>query len=257
MANFLLVSLRSGELADQIAAAELRDFLRATRLQPAELTHVNLADVSVSAGELDGYDGVLVGGSSLNITNKHWDDWQLHVHAEMARICASGIPVFYVCYGASWLTHVNGGQIGSAYAEGSGRTVVELTEEGRHDPLCAGLPDTFTSLTGHTESIERHGEDLTVLATGPSCPVQFFRFGEHVWATQFHADMDAEAMRDRMDFYYDYGYFSPDDYHTIVASLPSIDTTWSNRLLANFIRYCGSRETARTGTLSETVELRQ
>ncbi|RSZ63497.1 glutamine amidotransferase [Corynebacterium hylobatis] len=245
MPNFLLVSLRSGELAEQIAAAELRDFLRATRLDPADLTHVNIAEVSQTAGELDGYDGVLVGGSSLNITNPHWDEWQLHVHEEMARISGSGVPAFLVCYGASWLSHMHGGQVGPAHAEGSGPTVIELTEEGRRDPLCAGLPETFTSLTGHTESVELLGADLTVLATGPSCPVQFLRAGEHVWATQFHADMDAQAMKDRMDFYYDYGYFSPDDYHTIVASLPSINTTWSNRLLANFVDYCTSRAGAR------------
>lgn len=244
MPNFLLVSLRSGELADQIAAAELRDFLRATRLDPTDLTHVNIADVDATAGDLGGFDGIMVGGSSLNITNPHWDGWQHHVHAEMARICASGVPAFLVCYGASWLSHLHGGRIGPAWAEGSGRTVIELTEEGRRDPLCAGLPELFTSLTGHTESIEQPGHDLVVLATGPSCPVQFFRSGGHVWATQFHADMDAEAMKDRMDFYYDYGYFSPDDYHTIVSSLPSIDTTWSNRLLENFVDYCGRREAA-------------
>ena len=92
MPNFLLVSLRSGELADQIAAAELRDFLRATGLDPADLTHVNLAEVGQTAGDLAGYDGVLVGGSSLNITNHQWDEWQLHVHAEMARI-SDGIVV--------------------------------------------------------------------------------------------------------------------------------------------------------------------
>ncbi|NLF92162.1 MAG: glutamine amidotransferase [Corynebacterium marinum] len=241
MPNFLLVSLRSGELADQISAAELHDFLRATNLDPAELTHVNIAEVSVDAGDLEGYDGIMVGGSSLNITTRHWDDWQLHVHAELARLCASGVPVFLVCYGASWLTHFTGGTVGPTYAEGSGRTIIELTEEGRRDPLCAGLPDVFTSLTGHTESIEKPGRDVVVLATGPTCPVQFLRFGEQVWATQFHTDMDAEAMQDRMDFYYDYGYFSPDDYHTIVASLPSIDTTWANRLLENFVNYCGRR----------------
>ncbi|QGU04634.1 glutamine amidotransferase [Corynebacterium comes] len=239
MSNFLLVSLRSGELADQIAAAELRDFLRATRLDPEELTHVNISDVDISAGDLGEYDGVMVGGSSLNITNRHWDEWQLHVHAELARICAVGVPVFLVCYGASWLTHINGGQIGPTYAEGSGRTVIELTEEGHRDPLCVDMPEMFTSLTGHTESVEKPGKGITVLATGPSCPVQFFRSGEQVWATQFHADMDAEAMKDRMDFYYDYGYFSPDDYHAIVASLPSVDTVWSNRLLKNFVDYCG------------------
>ncbi|GAB3704317.1 glutamine amidotransferase [Corynebacterium nasicanis] len=242
MAHILLVSLRSGDLADQIAAAEERDFLLATRLDPAELTHVNIGSTSVTAGDLSTYDGILVGGCSLNVTNEVWDEWQHHVHAELSRICDSGVPVFLVCYGTSWLVHEQGGTIGHSHAETSGPTTVELTAAGREDVLCAGLPETFTSLTGHTENVEKLGDDLTVLATGPTCPVQFIRRGEHVWATQFHADMDAVAMRSRMDFYYDYGYFSPADYETILAALPAVDTTWSNKLLENFVDHCRRRD---------------
>ena len=241
MPKILLVSLRSGELAEQIATAEELDFLRATRLDPADLTHINLGSTDDTVGDLSLVDGILVGGCSLNISNPVWDEWQHHVHAQMRRLADSGIPVFFVCYGTSWLVHEHGGIIGPAHAESSGPSVVRLTEEGRRDPLCRGLPVEFTSLTGHTESVEKLGEGITLLADGPSCPVQLIRVGETVWASQFHADMDAAAMRSRMDFYHDYGYFSPDDYHTIVASLPSIDTTSANRLLENFVDYCGRR----------------
>jgi len=243
MPQILLVSLRSGELAEQIAAAEERDFLQATRLDPGDLTHVNIGSVTDTAGDLSAFDGVLVGGCSLNITNEVWDDWQHHVHSELARICDSGLPVFLVCYGTSWLTHAHGGEIGHSHAETSGESIVELTPEGLADPVCAGLPETFTSLTGHTENVEKLGDGLTVLATGPTCPVQFVRRGDRVWATQFHADMDAVAMRSRMDFYYDYGYFSPEDYETILAALPAIDTTWSNKLLENFVDHCKRHDT--------------
>lgn len=243
MPQILLVSLRSGELAEQIAAAEERDFLQATRLDPADLTHVNIASTADSAGDLTAYDGILVGGCSLNITNETWDEWQHHIHAELTRICDSGVPVFLVCYGTSWLVHEHGGTIGHSHAESSGETVVELTPAGQADPLCDGLPDSFTSLTGHTENVEKLGDGLTVLATGPTCPVQFVRRGDRVWATQFHADMDAVAMRSRMDFYYDYGYFSTEDYETILAALPAIDTTWSNKLLENFVDHCKRHDT--------------
>lgn len=238
MPKVLLVSLRAGDISDQIAMAEHRDFLQATGLDPEDLPQIVIDSPDVSAGDLSGYDGILVGGSSLNITNEHWDEWQLHAHAEMQRIVDSGLPVFLVCYGASWLARTSGGEVSHSHPEQSGPTIVELTDAGRRDVLTAGFPDRFTSLTGHTENSESVGPAVTVLATGPTCPIQFVRTGEQVWATQFHSDMDAVAMRARMDYYYDYGYFSPDDYDAIVAELPNIDTTWSNRLLRNFVAYC-------------------
>ncbi|RNE49173.1 glutamine amidotransferase [Corynebacterium alimapuense] len=242
MPKVLFVSLRSGELADQVSTAEYRDFIQTTGLTFPELPMIVLSSTERSVGNLSDYDGVIVGGSSLNITNEPWDDWQHHIHQQLSEIIESGLPTFLVCYGASWLAHTVGGTIGHQFAEQSGPTYVELTDAGRTDPISAGLPDSFTSLTGHTECIEAISPELTVLASGPSCPVQFLRYREHVWATQFHSDMDAAAMHDRMNFYRDYGYFSPEDYDTIVAGLPQVDTTWSNQLMRNFVDYCDRRQ---------------
>lgn len=237
MPSLLLVSLRAGSTAEQISTTEHRDFLHATGLNSDQLPQLILDSTDTVIGDLAGYDGILIGGSSLNITDDPWGPWQKHIHTQMQKIVDSGLPAFFVCYGCSWLTHSCGGEIGHTHAETSGPTVVELTDEGRKDPLTRGFPDSFTSLTGHTENVEILGEGLTVLATGPTCPVQFIRYRDNVWATQFHSDMDATAMRNRMDFYYDYGYFSPDDYDSIIEKLPHIDTMWSNRLMRNFVEY--------------------
>ena len=64
------------------------------------------------------------------------------------------------------------------------------------------------------------------------------RANNHTWAVQFHADMDALAMKNRMDFYANYGYFSPEDYDNIIAGLPSVDAVYANRVLRNFVEIC-------------------
>ncbi len=237
MASILLLSLRTGDLAREVAAAEYRDFLQATGLRREELTLRMLDTPQATVGDVSGYDGVLVGGSSFNITDSRWSVLQRHLHTQLARLAASDIPTFFVCYGNSWLAHATGGHVGRSHPENSGETLVELTEAGRDDALTQGLPASFTSLTGHRENVERVSERATVLATGPTCPVQMIRVGSDTWASQFHVEMDAIAMKARMDFYYDYGYFSPDDYDAIVAGLPEVDTTWSNRLLQNFVSH--------------------
>lgn len=104
--------------------------------------------------------------------------------------------------------------------------------------LLSSFPDTFQALTGHTENITLLDSSCVLLAEGPTCPVQIFRYGEHTWAAQFHAEMDPASMQIRMNFYMDYGYFHKEDYDAIVATLPTVDTTYSNGLLASFVRYC-------------------
>ena len=99
-------------------------------------------------------------------------------------------------------------------------------------------------LTGHTESIAEVGPGVTVLASGPTCPVQLFRWGGNKWASQFHCEMDAAAMDARMRFFIDYGYFSRADFASIVASLGSVDVRWAHRVLQNLISYCLSERVA-------------
>lgn len=235
MVSILLVSPRPGH---DVATAERNDVLRATGLAPEQLEQVLIDDVEKHLPDFSRFDGIIVGGSPLNISNETYSDWQKHVHTELSRIVYSAIPSFFICYGNSFLVDLTGGTVGRTHPEDSGATIVSLTADGLTDRITRDLPTTFTSLTGHTENAICLGDSTVLLATGDTCPIQMIRANETTWACQFHAEMDAQAMKTRMDFYKDYGYFSPEDYDAIVSSLPSIDTTYSNRALRNFIEVC-------------------
>lgn len=235
MVSVLLIQPRQGEVA---CAAEYRDFLQATGLKPHELTTRMLDSTTSIVGSLSSFDGVIVGGSPLNVTNAEYDSWQTHVHVQLQKLVRQGLPTIFICFGNALLADLYGGEVGRTHPEPSGPTVVILTEEGRRDVLTHDLPDRFTSFTGHTENVVSAAPAHRVLASGPTCPVQMVRANESTWAVQFHADMDATAMKNRMDFYFNYGYFSPDDYDSIIASLPSVDSVYANRILRNFIEVC-------------------
>ncbi|MEX3503983.1 glutamine amidotransferase-related protein [Corynebacterium sp. LK2510] len=238
MATFLFVSLRNGAIGPEVAAAERRDFLDATGLGEDEVELRVIAHTSDVIGDVSAYAGVVVGGSSLNVTNAEYSEWQCHVHRELQELLDAPVPVFLICFGMSWLVSAVGGTIGHSAPEASGPTLVELTTAGLHDALFDGFPDSFFAFTGHTENPETWPADLAVLATGPTCPIQVARWKDHVWASQFHAEMDAAAMKARMDFYYDYGYFPLTEYDTIVAALPSVDVKWANEILRRFVALC-------------------
>ena len=235
MVSVLLVQPRQGEA---IAAAERRDFLQATGLKPQELTSRMLDSTSFRIGSLEGFDGVIVGGSPLNATNFEYSDWQRHVHKELGRLIDHPLPTIFVCYCTTFLTFYGGGEIGRTHPENSGPTTVLLTDAGKRDVLTQDLPDSFTSFTGHTENCIKEAPSHVVLATGPTCPIQMIRANKNTWSVQFHADMDAVGMKNRMDFYSNYGYFSPEDYERIISELPSVDAVYANRVLRNFIEVC-------------------
>lgn len=237
MSTLLFLSLRDGDLGPDVARAEYHDALASTGLEAVELVHRVIDSPTAELGPLDGIAGVIVGGSSLNVSDDDHDDYQRHVGEVLTQVLESGVPVFFVCFGLSWLVDHVGGSIGHAHAEDSGPTHVEVTEAGRNDVMLAAAPQSFTALTGHTEAPEEVPAALTVLATGPGGMTQMVRYGAHVWATQFHAEMDADAMRTRMDFYHDYGYFAPEDYARIVADLPRHDVAAANGLMRTFVRF--------------------
>lgn len=238
MPQLLFLSLRDGAIGWDVARAEHHDALKASGLRDVDIELRMIDSSTAQIGPLDALDGVIVGGSALNITNSQYSDYQIHVHALLGDLVRSNIPVFFVCFGLSWLVDYLGGRVGNDRPEDSGPTAVTVTAAGREDELLAGLPHQFTALTGHTENPQVLPPELTLLATGPGGITQMVRYGDRVWATQFHAEMDADAMRTRMDFFYDYGYFPADDYARIVAELPAHDVSSANALIRNFARYC-------------------
>lgn len=245
MSQLLMVSLRTHGLGASVAQAEYNDVIRSTGLKRDDLDHVVILDETYNLPDLSQYAGIIVGGSSLNITDSsdpaEYSSYQKHVHSLLASLAEQTIPVFLICFGASWLAYHSGGSVSHTWGEDSGGSLIELSDNGKQDVLCAGLPFTFQSMTGHTEAIETVNENLVVLATGPTCPFQLLRYKDTVWASQFHCEMDAQALQTRMDFYKDYGYFAPEDYDAIVASLPGIDPSAANQLLANFVDFCVQR----------------
>ena len=234
MSKLLFLSLRNGEIGPDVAHAEYHDALRATGGSEVDMELRIIDSHDSELGPLDPVSGIIVGGCSLNVTNPERDAWHKRIDDILSATVESGKPVFFVCFGISWLVDHLGGEVGRTHPEPSGPTTVNVVAE---DAL-AGPSGTFTALTGHTENPVRVPDSVTVVATAPDGMVQMVRYTDRVWATQFHAEMDADAMRTRMDFFHDYGYFPAEEYARIVADLPNHDVSRANGLLRTFARLC-------------------
>ena len=57
------------------------------------------------------------------------------------------------------------------------------------------LPERFEALVGHKEATERLPDDAVLLASSSGCPVQVYRVGRRVYATQFHPEVSRRRLR--------------------------------------------------------------
>lgn len=127
------------------------------------------------------------------------------MHAELARVAeavAAGIPYLGICLGLQVLVKAAGGSVIENPVEEVGFTdpggepyQVELTAEGRADPLLAGLPSTIPVFQLHGETVEP-ADGMSVLATGRHCHVQVLRAGSCAYGIQGHVEL-TERMLDR------------------------------------------------------------
>jgi GMP synthase (glutamine-hydrolysing) len=238
----LLLSIRADDAA---ADNEYESFLSLAGLEERDLRRFRLEQHELGDVDLREWSAIWVGGGPFNYSD-HADTKspvQRRVEADLYRlldaVVQADFPFFGACYGVGALGSHQGAVIGRRYGEPVGCVRVGLTEAGQRDPLLRELPDAFDAFTGHKESVEELPDHAVLLATSESCPVQMFRVGSNVYATQFHPEMDAAAMCTRIDVYKHAGYFHPDQADELKALAWDSDVLHPPAILREFVRRYG------------------
>jgi len=184
---------------------------------------LNLNDTKRIKGEngfgqinLEEYSAILVGGSPYSISDKDRKENQIKAEKDlialMKEIKEKDFPYYGNCYGLGSISLACGGIVSKEkYGEEVGAVEITLNEEGLKDKLTKNIENPFLGFVGHKEACQITPPDATLLASSPTCPVQMIRFGQNVYATQFHAELDFNGLALRIDFYKNKGYFPPED----------------------------------------------
>jgi GMP synthase (glutamine-hydrolysing) len=188
------------------------------------------------------YAGFVVGGSPFNLTDPeaHKSDAQRRLEAHLERVAAEAAAArttaLFTCYGIGVVTRMLGGTVSRAHPEDTGPAAIRLVAEAHADALFAGLPDRFDALTAHKEGAGTVPPGAVLLAENDACPVQAYRVGDRLWATQFHPEPTTLAFTERMAIYRNDGYFPPADFETLSARVRAATVIEPARLLAAFAR---------------------
>ena len=132
------------------------------------------------------------------------------------------------------LGSVVGATVDRAFSEPVGAVTVALTPSGKDDPLFTDLPEVFDAYGGHKEAASALPPDVALLASSADCPVQAFRVGNNVYATQFHPELDLAGMCTRIDVYKTYGYFAPDAAESLKSAVRQHDVKYPPTILNAF-----------------------
>lgn len=215
---FLLLSTRP---EDDAAEGEREAVARFGGLGPGQLIQIRVEREPLPPIRLEDYSGLILGGGPFNSSNASKSDLQRRVEADLnrvlARVMRDDFPFLGLCYGVGTVTSHLGGTVDTTFGEPVGAIDVQLTEEGRSDPLLAGLPEVLRAFVGHKEAVRTLPGGAVLLATGSSCPVQMFRVGSNCYVTQFHPELDGPGIGARIQIYRNFGYFAPEETDRLVA----------------------------------------
>lgn len=220
------------------AEAEYASFRSAMRLP--DLERWDLVRDPLPADAAQRWRGFVVGGSPFNVSDPESSKnaAQIRLEADLARIAhaaaAAETAALFTCFGIGVATRALGGEVTRAYPEDTGPARITLTDEGHRDRVFGGLADAFTALTAHKEGTGTLPSGAVLLAENADCPVQAYRIGDRLYATQFHPEPTAEAFTERMAVYRDDGYFAAGDYDRIAAKVRASSLTEPPRILRAF-----------------------
>ena len=227
---------------DVTADSEYASILKYGQLKAEDTRRIRIEENGIPEDlDLDDYAAIIVGGSPFDIStpeNKK-SDTQKKIESDFNRLLEQVVPRDFpflgACSGNGLLGNYLGTPITTKYREAVGCVSLDITEDGSEDKLLEGFPPKIDVLLGHKEACDWTPEGATLLMTGSNCPVQMFRVGENVYATQFHPEGDADEFSLRIDTYANHGYFEPHEAEALKQEVSRQPTPYAHAILKRFV----------------------
>jgi len=163
----------------------------------------------------------------------------------IGEVLAAKIPYLGICLGLQTLVKVSGGkvlkspvkEVGFIGPDGN-KFTVELTEDGKLDPLFEGLDHTFNVLQLHGETVELT-DSMILLATGNFCRNQIVRVGSNAYGIQCHFELTPEMFEIWINEDQDFLQLDQEKLRADFTSIQEEYTRVGSRLFENFLKIAG------------------
>jgi GMP synthase (glutamine-hydrolysing) len=235
---FLLLAIRAEDVA---ADDEYAAMLRFSGLEEKQLQRFRMEQADLGAVDLDRWSGIVLGGGPYQASDPEdmKSSTQRRVEAELTalldEVVERDFPFLGACYGIGTLGRHQGAVVDRTFHEPIGGIQIMLTEAGEQDQLFKHAGSQFGAYVGHKEAISKLPAHAVTLAYSESCPVQAFRVGSRVYATQFHPELDLDGLATRVEVYKYAGYFEPDEGDAVMAAARASGVAEIPNILERFV----------------------
>jgi GMP synthase (glutamine-hydrolysing) len=240
---FLMLGIRAEDVA---ADDEYAALLRCAGLHEGQLQRIRIEQTPLGNVDLDQWSGIILGGGPFQASDHEEtkSTTQRRVEAELSalldQVVDRDFPFLGACYGIGTLGRHQGAVVDRTYGEPIGGIRVKLTRAGQEDPLFMRAGSSFGAYGGHKEAISKLPAHAVTLAYSERCPVQAFRVGSRVYATQFHPELDLDGLATRIEVYKYAGYFKPEEADNVLAAARATGISEVPNFLEGFVELFAS-----------------
>jgi GMP synthase (glutamine-hydrolysing) len=201
--SFLLLQVRDPD--DPMREHEIQCFSDSFRCDRDRIHIFDLLGGVPSQRALAEADVVLLGGSGDYSVAKG-GPWLPAALETMRQLHETSKPTFASCWGFQAMARAMGGEVVTDRSRAEvGTYWLELTSEGKNDPVFGPLGDRFQVQSGHEDIVTRLPEGATLLASSASIEIEAFRFDDRpIYCTQFHPELGRDGLIARIAQYPDY-----------------------------------------------------
>lgn len=136
-------------------------------------------------GDASDHDALVVFGGEQSAVDDHVHPYLAVLAGLMKTFTEADKSVLGICLGSQLLARAHGGDNLLGRTREFGWHGVELTEEGRRDPVLGAAGEAFPSFEWHSDSFTLP-PGAVHLATNPAVANQAFRVGRAAYGMQFH-----------------------------------------------------------------------
>jgi GMP synthase (glutamine-hydrolysing) len=134
------------------------------------------------------YDAFIAMGGPQHVGDNDKYPYLIGVESAIRRAVEKDIPYLGLCLGGQLLAHALGAPVKRHSIASIGFYEVQLTDEGKADPLFRGLPGYQQVIHWHEDTFDIP-TDAVQLATNERTENQTFRYGRLAYGTQYHIEL--------------------------------------------------------------------